>query len=45
MKGIKMTSSGGLRLTMIRENLSNLPEAQLPRGCSVQWFELGMEKE
>jgi len=45
MKGIKMTNSGGLRLTMIRENLSNLPEAQLPSGYSIQWFELGMEKD
>ncbi len=40
-----MSSAGGLRLTMIRENLVNLPDVPLPSGYSIQWFELGMEKD
>jgi hypothetical protein len=40
-----MSNEGGMRLTMIRDNLNNLPEAQLPSGYSIQWFQPGMEKD
>ena len=40
-----MSNEGGMRLTMIRENLDDLPEAHLPNGYSIQWFLPGMEKD
>ena len=38
-------SERNVRLTMVRENLNNIPEHALPAGYSVRWYQPGDEKE
>lgn len=40
-----MRGDGGLRIIMIRENLLDLPDYQLPQGYSFQWYLPGMEND
>ena len=37
-------SERNVRLVMVRENLNNLPEYELPAGYSVRWYQPGEEK-
>jgi GNAT superfamily N-acetyltransferase len=40
-----MSIDGGLKITMIREDLNDLPDYQLPAGYSFQWYLPGMEND
>ena len=40
-----MGVDGGLKLTMVRENLDDLPDIKLPVGYSLVWYSPGMEAD